>query len=39
MAGFLGGTVAVVLILAVALAVLLLHRRQQKSRLGTDGGG
>ncbi|XP_030890759.1 uncharacterized protein LOC115943075 [Leptonychotes weddellii] len=38
-AAFLGGTVAVVLILAVALAVLLLHRRQQKSWLETDGGG
>nr|XP_035926429.1 nectin-1 isoform X3 [Halichoerus grypus] len=38
-AAFLGGTVAVVLILAVALAILLLHRRQQKSWLETDGGG
>ncbi|XP_045871930.1 uncharacterized protein LOC123948845 [Meles meles] len=38
-ARFLGGTVAVVLILAVALAVLLLHRRPQKSRLEADSGG
>uniref|UniRef100_M3Y2F6 Uncharacterized protein n=1 Tax=Mustela putorius furo TaxID=9669 RepID=M3Y2F6_MUSPF len=38
-ARFLGGTVGVVLIFAVALAVFLLHRQQQKNRLETDSGG
>uniref|UniRef100_A0A8C2YRI6 Uncharacterized protein n=1 Tax=Chinchilla lanigera TaxID=34839 RepID=A0A8C2YRI6_CHILA len=35
----LGGTVAMVLILGVALAVFFLYRRQQKNQLGTDSDG
>uniref|UniRef100_A0A8C5VZ51 Nectin-1 n=1 Tax=Microcebus murinus TaxID=30608 RepID=A0A8C5VZ51_MICMU len=38
-ARLLGGTVAVVLILAMPLAVFFLYRRQQKGQLGTDGDG
>uniref|UniRef100_A0A8C9CPX4 Nectin-1 n=2 Tax=Phocoenidae TaxID=9740 RepID=A0A8C9CPX4_PHOSS len=39
MARFLGCTVAVVLILSVALTVFFLYHWQQKSRLEVDGGG
>lgn len=39
MARFLGCTVAVVLILSVALTVFFLYHRQEKSRLEVDGGG
>uniref|UniRef100_H0WDI3 Uncharacterized protein n=1 Tax=Cavia porcellus TaxID=10141 RepID=H0WDI3_CAVPO len=35
----LGGTVALGLILGVALAVFFLYRQQQKSQLGTDTDG
>ncbi|MBZ3877043.1 putative nectin-1 isoform X2, partial [Sciurus carolinensis] len=38
-ARLLGGTVAMVLILGVALSVFFLYRRQQKSRLQMGGDG
>ncbi|ELW63250.1 hypothetical protein TREES_T100013265 [Tupaia chinensis] len=39
MARVLGGAVATVLILGVALAIFFLYCRQQKSQLGLDGDG
>ncbi|XP_019666977.2 nectin-1 isoform X1 [Felis catus] len=38
-ARFLGGTVAIVLILGVALAISILHHRQQKNQMDPDCGG
>ncbi|XP_045339129.1 nectin-1 isoform X2 [Leopardus geoffroyi] len=38
-ARFLGGTVAIVLILGVALAIFILHHRQQKNQMEPDCGG
>uniref|UniRef100_H0XJR5 Uncharacterized protein n=1 Tax=Otolemur garnettii TaxID=30611 RepID=H0XJR5_OTOGA len=38
-ARLLGGTVAVILLLGVALAVFFLCHRQQKDQLGTDDDG